>query len=240
MDKKDIEFQKRIQATFRIEAEEHLHAISAGLIELEKSKSRKKIADTIEVMFREVHSLKGAARSVDQKDIEYMCQPMESIFSALKRREIVLSPLSFDLFYKTVEWLSKHVATSGTEQSVVSRQIQRDLIRQLKEMVSGKAFAAVMQEPSAADTKQLHPAQSESISETESVEDLSGKSMPAQIEMVRIPISKLDSLLLQAEEMILAKIAVDQRSSELRGLCNELNEWKTEAQKWRSRRTSAT
>jgi two-component system chemotaxis sensor kinase CheA len=40
--------------------------------------------------------------------------------------------------------------------------------------------------------------------------------------------------------MIQSKIAVDQRTDELKGLCDELNEWKTEAQKWRSRRTVAT
>jgi len=78
MDKKDNEFLKRIQETFRIEAEEHLRAISAGLIELEKTRSKKKVEEIIEVIFREVHSLKGAARSVDQKDIEYVCQPLET------------------------------------------------------------------------------------------------------------------------------------------------------------------
>lgn len=221
MDKKDIEFQKRIQATFRIEAEEHLHAISAGLSELEKTQSKKKVAEIIEVLFREVHSLKGAARSVDQKDIEYVCQPMESIFSALKRQEIALTPLSIDLFYKTVEWLSKHVATPGAEQTGAFRQTRQELIRRLNEMAS--------------DTEQLHPAQPEPIPETEPVADLPGMSLRTQIEMVRIPVSKLDPLLLQAEEMIQSKIAVDQRTHELKGLCDELNEWKTEAQKWRSR-----
>ena len=55
--------------------------------------------------------------------------------------------------------------------------------------------------------------------------------MPAQIGMVRIPISKLDPLLLQAEEMIQSKIAIDQRTDELKDLYSELNEWKNEEQK---------
>jgi len=70
MDKKDNEFLKRIQATFRIEAEEHLNAFSAGLIDLEKTQTEERLAEIIETMFREIHSLKGAARSVDQKDVE--------------------------------------------------------------------------------------------------------------------------------------------------------------------------
>jgi two-component system chemotaxis sensor kinase CheA len=240
MDKKDIEFQKRIQATFRIEAEEHLHAISTGLSELEKTQSKKKVAEIIEVLFREVHSLKGAARSVDQKDIEYVCQPMESIFSALQRQEIALTPLSIDLFYKTMEWILKYVTTSGPEQTGAYSQTQQELIRRLNEMASEKAFADILQEPSAADTEQPHPAQPEPIPETEPVADLPGMSLRTQIEMVRIPISKLDPLLLQAEEMIQSKISIDQRTDELKDLCNELNEWKTEVQKWRSRKALAT
>ena len=150
MDKKEIEFQKRIQETFRIEAEEHLHAISAGLSELEKTQSKKKEAEIIEVLFREVHSLKGAARSVDQKDIEYICQPMESIFSALKRQEIGLTPLSIDLFYKTVKWLSKYVATSGVGQTTLFQQTRMELTRQLKEIASEKDFTNEPQQTSAA------------------------------------------------------------------------------------------
>jgi two-component system chemotaxis sensor kinase CheA len=240
MDKKDLEFQKRIQATFRIEAEEHLNAISTSLSELEKTQSEKKKTELVEVLFREVHSLKGAARSVDQKEIEAVCQPMEGIFSALKRKEIALLPMAFDLLYKTVEWLLKHVATSGAEQTSAFRQTRTELIQQLKEMVSGKAFATVMQEPSATDTEQSRPAQPGPIPETRPEAALPADILRTQIEMVRIPISKLDPLLLQAEEMTQSKIAVDQRTNELKGLCDELNKWKTEAQKWRSQRAVAT
>jgi len=100
MDKIDDEFLKRINATFRIEADEHLNAFSAGLIELEKPQSQERYAEIIETMFREIHSLKGAARSVDKKDVESICHPLESVFSALKRKEIFLTPASFNLFSK--------------------------------------------------------------------------------------------------------------------------------------------
>ena len=147
MDKKDDEFLKRIQATFRIEAEEHLRVFSAGLIELEKTRTKKRIAEIIETMFREIHSLKGAARSVDQKEIESVCHPMESLFSALKRHEITLSPMSFDILYKAVERLSKLISSGGLEQSSADRQIQKELIRQLKETVEGSINSASTDEP---------------------------------------------------------------------------------------------
>jgi two-component system chemotaxis sensor kinase CheA len=240
MDKKDQEFQKRIQETFRIEAEEHLLAISAGLSELEKTQSKKKEAEIIEVLFREVHSLKGAARSVDQKDIEYVCQPMESIFSALKRQEISLTPLSIDLFYKTVKWLSKYVATSGVGQTALFQQTRMELTRQLKEIASGEAFTNELLQTSVAGSEKSRPAHHDAVTENESVTVIQSNSMPVQIGMVRIPISKLDPLLMQAEEMIQSKIAIDQRTDELKDLYSELNGWKNEEQKWRNRRSSAT
>jgi len=240
MDNKDIEFQKRILATFRIEAEEHIQIFSSNLIELEKTTSIKKKAEIIEVMFREVHSLKGAARSIDQKDIESICLPLESIFSALKRQEIELSPLWFDLFYKTAEWLLKLIDNLGVEQTIAFRHTQQRKIQQLKVMALGKGITEETKEPSPKDLSSSQPVQSESIPESNLQTDVHAISLPTYFGMVRIPISKLDPLLMQAEEMIQSKISVDQRTEELRNLCNELNEWKTEVLKWRSRKSRAT
>jgi two-component system, chemotaxis family, sensor kinase CheA len=240
MDKRDLEFQKRIQATFRIEAEEHLNAISMGLSELEKTQSEKKKTELVEVLFREVHSLKGAARSVDQKIIEAVCQPMEGIFSALKRKEIALSSMAFDLLYKTVEWLSKHVASSGNEQTDAFRQTRSELIARLKEIAVGNVIADVPQLSSVLNTEQSDSAQPHPVPENEKGDDLPRNKLHTQIEMVRIPVTKLDPLLLQAEELIQSKITINQRTDEMKNLCYELNEWKTETQKWRSRRASAT
>jgi two-component system chemotaxis sensor kinase CheA len=92
MEAKKKEFLTRLRATFRIEAEEHIKAISSGLMDLEKNPGREKVEEVIEIIFREAHSLKGAARSVDLKDVEALCQPLEGVFSALKGGKIELSP----------------------------------------------------------------------------------------------------------------------------------------------------
>jgi two-component system chemotaxis sensor kinase CheA len=73
MENKNDDFLKRLRATFRIEAEEHVRTISAGLIELEKTPSPERRTQIIETIFREAHSLKGAARSVSLNDIESIC-----------------------------------------------------------------------------------------------------------------------------------------------------------------------
>ncbi|MBE3039469.1 MAG: Hpt domain-containing protein, partial [Chloroflexi bacterium] len=77
MDKKEQEFLKRLRETFREEADEHLRSLSTGLIELEKNNGAEAEAQIVETIFREAHSLKGAARSVNLNEVESLCQPLE-------------------------------------------------------------------------------------------------------------------------------------------------------------------
>lgn len=106
MNKKEGEFLKRLLATFKVEAKEHLDAVSSSLIELEKLPSPERQMEIIENIFREVHSLKGAARAVNMTDMAGICQHLESVFASLKRKEIDLSPELFTVLYRTVDGLA--------------------------------------------------------------------------------------------------------------------------------------
>ncbi len=240
MDKKEEEFQKRILATFRIEADEHIHTILSGLTILEKSKSEKEKSEFIEVLFREFHSLKGAARSVDQKEIESVCQPMETIFSAIKRKELALTPDVFDLFYKTMEWLSKYTLTIGTSMTQAFRKTQKELITRMDEISSVKTISHETTQNSTVFMENAQVPEPDLIPSAEQTAVVQSAGLQSQSGMVRIPISKLDPLLLEAEEMLQSKIAVDQRVNDLKMVCNELNDWKTETVKWKNLRANAT
>ena len=96
MSERDKEFQERLLSTFRVEAEEHTHAIAIELIGLEKAEGAEAQAPIIESIFRKMHSLKGAARAVNVKEIETICQSAESLLSQAKRREITLGPADID------------------------------------------------------------------------------------------------------------------------------------------------
>ena len=61
MDHKAEEFRKKLLATFRVEAAEHVRALTSGLLELERPSPESHPA-ALETIFREAHSLKGAAR----------------------------------------------------------------------------------------------------------------------------------------------------------------------------------
>lgn len=98
---KDDQFLEKLLAAFRIEADEHLKAIEAGLLELERSPEESKAAEIIETIYREAHSLKGAARSVNKTEIESVCQAAESVLGALKAGKIGPSTELFDTLHRS-------------------------------------------------------------------------------------------------------------------------------------------
>ena len=237
MDKIDDGFLKRINATFRIEADEHLNAFSAGLIELEKPQSQERYAEIIEAMFREIHSLKGAARSVDKKDVESICHPLEGLFSALKRKEISLTPDSFDLFFKIIERLSVLITQSDSEQTVPERQFQRELVRRLKEIGNGNKNIDKIIEPKRSKEKEISEPIAVSSTENPVGSEIPKSDRPISADTVRIRISKLDPLLLQAEELIQSKKAINQRLLELQEINTCVAGWKAESIKWKGHRS---
>jgi two-component system chemotaxis sensor kinase CheA len=120
---KNDAFMKRLLSTFKVEADEHIKNITAGLIELEKDPDLQVKEEIIETVFREAHSLKGAARAVNLTDIETLCQSLESVFSGLKNREISLAPALFDILHRSVDKLIAITFSSPAEAAPGSVEI---------------------------------------------------------------------------------------------------------------------
>lgn len=237
MDAKDSEFLKRLRATFRVEAEEHIRAISSGLVELEKTPTTERRAEVIETVFREAHSLKGAARSVNLRDIESVCQPLEGAFAALKHRQIVLSPALCDLFHQAVDNIAQLISSADGERTLSDRAHAKELIRQLGKVSQGASQSGKPEESepvAEALPIEVTPAPPPRKEET-TPQGPPERETPILVETVRIPTAKLDPLLLQAEELILANMAAGQRSIEWREFNQELVSWKTESTKWKDR-----
>lgn len=101
MTSSDEEFHQWLLATFREEADEILTGISNGLIELEKEGSDPG-PELVEQIYRKTHSLKGAARAVNLRDIESICQNSETVFSLIKQGVLIPDPEVFDLLHKSI------------------------------------------------------------------------------------------------------------------------------------------
>lgn len=225
---KDAEFLKKLLAMFTVEAQEHLKAISTGLIELEKTDPEKQ-GELVETIFRESHSLKGAARSVNLSDIVMTCQAMENVFSALKRKKIVSSSALLDLLHQAVDGLGKHVG--GEELTFSEKAALRELVRRMEREAEHEGKS----EPK--DTTRTET-KNENAGETMPAFSRSCAEVPVAAETIRISTAKLDAILLQSEEMLSAKLAVGQRVADLRDLKKEFDLWKKEKTKNREGRGS--
>ena len=144
MTDKDDEFSKRLLVTFAVEAQEHLQGICSGLLRLEKDKDTEEVrVELVETVFREAHSLKGAARAVNLIQVESLCQALESVFAALKRGELSLSVGFFDLLQEVLDYLGVVLLNPGAERTHKDKLLQRELISRLEGVVKSETVQKI-------------------------------------------------------------------------------------------------
>jgi len=217
----DKDFSEKLLAMFKVEAQEHVAALSSGLVELEKAKSAEKLAAVTEVVYREAHSLKGAARSVNLTEIERLCQSLEGVLAMLKRQEITSSPELFDLLHRSVDNIAQMLASSGAGLTGPQQTRYAELIELLKSAAAG-AKVHLLENKEITDNDS--GPQAEPLPVRQEIEPGSG-APAAATETIRVSIAKLTPLLLQAEELISAKLAANQRAADIREVNSSLAEW---------------
>lgn len=243
----DEEFLAKLNAAFAIEAAEHVQALSSGLIELESPGAEGK-REKIETIFREAHSLKGAARSVSRPDIESVCQAMESVFSSWKKGAPPGPRAVFDVLGRAVDFLDRALAAAAAADPAQMQGEAAAMVQQLRG-IGGRAAqpsAAAAGAPppqSRAESREPQRIFSENAPPTatpppapapapaaEDAHTFSSGKTAAMPETVRIATAKMDALLLQAEEMLAAKTTAAERAAELRAITAMTAAWQRE---WR-------
>jgi two-component system chemotaxis sensor kinase CheA len=202
---KDDEFLKKLLATFRVEADEHLKAVSSGLLELEKAPTDPRRAELVEAIFREAHSLKGAARAVNFTDIESLCQSLETVFAGMKTGAGASGQL-FDLLQQALDALG---GLLSPESAAAEKPALATLLRRLDDAMNRPAPARI--EPSSPPSSAV-PAE---LAAPTVADPVAAPRGPAA-ETVRISAAKLDAAMRQAEELLGARLAAGERARELR------------------------
>ncbi|MGA8428553.1 MAG: hybrid sensor histidine kinase/response regulator [Candidatus Sulfotelmatobacter sp.] len=226
---KDEDLLQKLLATFRVEAEEHVQAISSGLIELEKASSPEEQEQIIESIFREAHSLKGAARAVNLVKVETACQALESLFARLKAREINPSAELLDRFHQLMDALTALLSSDAGVRSGESSPLSLPDISSLPNPALAPHTLAGLSVDSA-DSRPSTISPPVNMSKSEHP----GRQKQRLSETMRVPASKLDALLRQAEELIPVRATMAQRITELRETHLTLTSWETEWRKMRS------
>lgn len=207
MARKDDELLKRLLATFRVEADEHLQAMSAGLLALEKDLAGPAAAGIVETVFREAHSLKGAARAVNLLGIESLCQALESVFASLKKGKIAATVPLLDLLHQALDGL-RTLLNGHPDAASPLPPVVAALERELDQVASGTA-----PDPDVSPVIAGEP-------------HATAFTSGAASATVRVSTAKLDVVVRQVEELLSPRLAARQRALELRETAAMVAAWK--------------
>ena len=223
MDQKKQQFLARLRETFRVEAAEHLEAITAGLLAMERADDAERGA-IVERVFREAHSLKGAARSVSLTAVEALCVELESLLAAMKRGELGPSAGMLAAVHAALGVLSTLCESPGRPPSAEDQQREHQALAALQRIAKGAAGreAAPPQAPAVAPRQPAAPAGEATAAEAAAPQIAAAAAGP---DTVRISTHKLGAILLEAEELVGAKLAESARAAELRALALQLTTW---------------
>ncbi|MEX1276961.1 MAG: hybrid sensor histidine kinase/response regulator [Bacteroidota bacterium] len=222
MKERNNDFQKKILATFQVEATERVKIVIDGLLRLEKSDDPAEQGQIVEALFRETHSLKGAARAVSSSEIERVCGSLESIFSALKKGQAKQSAGLLDILHRAVDELVHLLSSVSSPPSSKDLTKVNAVTDALEKFLAGEVSG---ERETSSSSQLIIPAPD--VAPEPVVLPEPGAFRPH--ETVRVAVAKLDSLMLQAEEMVSLKLAAVQRTADLQSSSHEFGSWK---KKW--------
>lgn len=223
-------FLNHLRATFRLEADEHLRAISALLRELEQPVSAERGRQAVEALFREAHSLKGAARAVNLAEIEGVCADLETRLAKLKREEASPTPAFVEaLALRTDELAGLLAADAAAPFAPLSQAGFGAAGPALRSPPSGPAD---LQGAARGNQPAPSPAQTPAVmgeaahAERPTAGRVQVEPAPSAGETVRVPAARLGAVLVQAEELLAFKVGAGQLAAELRAVGTELSAWR--------------
>ncbi|MBL7049546.1 MAG: response regulator [Nitrospira sp.] len=228
MTSKDEEFLKRLLETFRQEAQDSVRMISTSLVKLESISEVELRTEILEIVFREAHSLKGAARAVDLYEIETISHSLESVFSSLKLGRIDLSRSLFDVLHTAVDTIDNLVMSMSVERTDVSKSEIADLVSKLKGDLKQLLEDESDVKPASIEVSKSPDEKAVDIKRRTHLRDVSDSSDTMKISYVR-----LNSIFLKAEEMLSAKLSAEQFLLEIREVMAELRVMDNEFKKIR-------
>ena len=206
-------FLRRLLAAFRQEADDHVKTMSDALRLLADPRQSARAAELGEVLFREAHSLKGAARAVDLVQVESLCHALETALARMRNGELAASPRLFELLHLTLDRLAQDVEAGVSGRPAEDSSALREAL-----------LAALAPEP--AQPAQPLPAVAVAAEQSRQPER-AGEFDAA--DTVRIPAAKLMRMFEQIEELSAFAFAAGRMAEELRNLHVMIADWERES-----------
>lgn len=220
--------------TFELEAQEHIGALATLLVALEREDEKGEQARLVETVLRRVHTLKGAAHAVNLVAVAQGCQEVESLLASLKRGELALDLDLFDRLHRDIDAVAEGIASARNPLSPpeppspaaaspgAAPAEENGREGRSESAKPGKAS------PEAASVRPPVPAQAAPGAGEAQVPDAAAPAARpaprgAAEETVKVSARLLESLLLQSEELVSAKLSAASLHEEIAALAAEVS-----------------
>ncbi len=241
---------QEILSIYKAETEEHLQKLNEGLLRLEKAPRR---TETLEEIFREAHSLKGAARMIGFEPVEKISHGLEDLFGLARKGELEFGREVFDAIFAaldaisrlTADWLENPGGPSFPVDDVLSRIRAAQTGRPAKTAITTPApepaSAGVpppspgpppVDEPPAPQLPSVTPVPSLPKPVRPVDHPAEQPAVPAsetgvrQVEeTIRVTTQKIDDLMNQIGEILVTRIKFDERLGEIREIERQLEQF---------------
>ena len=208
----DEQFLQRLRGIFNEEAREHLAQIDVGLVALEQAPEAQR-ALLLERLLKVLHTLKGAARTVDELELEHLCHALESVLAAARDTGAHPTAEQFDLLHKAAASARQVVDAPGLR----SRKVAGMLAMQAEAVAH--ALPAQASAPPSADVEPVpdfpvpapEPEPEPAVVQDDGPEDGGG-------ERIRVDGRCIDSIRAHAEALLPVELKVRHHVGELRAL----------------------
>jgi two-component system chemotaxis sensor kinase CheA len=214
------ELRKRLLATFKEEAAEHLHVLTEELDAVVTAPQSAGSLQRLETLFRVMHTLKGASRSVQLSAIERICQECEIELRAVTRSE---APVTQSFIERLVDATDKlrGLIESGNDMAPAAQPTPAAGPAPAWK-VAGNGAATNGNPPPAERPRPEPPQSATPVVENGAAARELDVPQATMTGTVRVDIGHLDRLLLAAEDLLLPSLAAGERVKAARQMTQDL------------------
>ncbi|MBU4223033.1 MAG: chemotaxis protein CheA [Euryarchaeota archaeon] len=186
---------------YAVESAEHLRTMNDALLSLEKDQQN---GETINVLFRAAHTLKGMSATMGYTNIAELTHKMENLMDRIRKNEMKVNPEAIDVLFESFDMLEKMVeAPEDSAQCDISPLVQKleNAIKRISEISKVEVIP-----------KEGQPAVS--VIKDKKEEKERNRDAVKSVQTVRVGIERLDSLMNLVGELVINKIRLMQLASE--------------------------
>ncbi len=221
MDKQEL--AQRLMAAFLEELHEHVGAMNRHLLALEKNPPPEHRQALLKELFRSAHTLKGAANANTVRPIEQFCHRLEDILVAVRDGRRAFTDDLFALCFQAADALEEAGARLREEEDLDDSPLV-ELLPLIERAAAGETvlIAKPTRPIEVTETPVTKPREGEAPAPTSAqFSEIHSERTTAS---VRVAAEKLDTLLAQTGELLVARRRVESRLSEI----HELRDWTAE------------